>query len=48
MLETEKILKSSTSEAPPLFFVEAMNTLRPASLVRLIGGRWFLRWWLAL
>ena len=40
MLETEEILKSSTSELPPLFFVEAMNALRPASPVRLI--RWSL------
>ena len=32
--------KSSASEMPPLFFVEAMNMLRPASLVRLI--RWSL------
>ena len=34
MLEAEEIMKSSTSEPPLLFFLEAMNALRPASLVR--------------
>ena len=40
MLETKEILKSSTSDTTQLFFLEAMNTLRPASLVRLM--RWSL------
>ena len=40
MLEIKEILKSSVSELLLLFFLAAMNTLRPASLVRLM--RWSL------